>query len=158
MRRRDNPFELVLPFQVHGQASVAFERLGRSGSLLDNRGVLQMAHQDFRGLVTVDDPAEPGETVHLFAVNLGPVDRPVSTGDAGPSGPPARVLAPVECAFNVQDPRRVELPFVGLAGGAVGLYQIDLTVPDDWPEGVTFVRCSIGSFFDQANFAVGPRR
>jgi hypothetical protein len=31
------------------------------------------AHADFRGLVTLQDPAEPGEIVHLWAVGLGPL-------------------------------------------------------------------------------------
>jgi hypothetical protein len=46
-------------------------------------------HEDFRGQVT-KRIRRPGETIHVFARNMGPVDRPVRTGEKAPIDPVAR--------------------------------------------------------------------
>jgi uncharacterized protein (TIGR03437 family) len=123
---------------------------------------LQMAHQDFRGVVTADDPALPGETVHLFATNMGPVDRPVATGEPGPSPEPARVTLAFACYVREIDPGGrvvgVEVPFAGLAGGVVGVYQIDITIPRDWPPGRAAVSCRADPASDSGLIHVGSPR
>jgi uncharacterized protein (TIGR03437 family) len=120
---------------------------------------LQMAHQDFRGLVTDEDPALPGETVHLFASNLGPVNRALKTGERSPFEPLARITTPFSCYLHEQrSGGRVEgavVPFVGLSPGSVGVYQIDVTIPENWSPGRTVVQCRIDSFDDSESFAVG---
>src|SRR5262249_14997159 len=60
-------------------------------------------HQDFRSLVTLDNPAQPNEIVHFYTVGLGPVAPVVGTGQPGPSSPPARVTTQFECSWGSPD-------------------------------------------------------
>ena len=112
----------------------------------------QIAHQDFRGLVSAADPARTGETLHIFARNLGPVDLPVTTGQPSPSSPPARATTPLACYLlqlgDKDDVLRVEgipVPFAGLSGGLIGVYQIDATIPAAWPAGRAVLQCRMPS-------------
>jgi uncharacterized protein (TIGR03437 family) len=157
-----NPFEHVLRLFVSRRPVISFERDVLAPV---SPAPLQMAHQDFRGVVTAEDPALPGETVHLFATNMGPVDRPVATGDPGPSPDPARVTLAFACYVHevaaggefVPGGRvvGVEVPFAGLAGGVVGVYQIDITIPRDWPPGPARVSCRADPASDSGLFHVG---
>jgi uncharacterized protein (TIGR03437 family) len=91
-------------------------------------------HQDFRSLVLPSDPAQPGETIHFYMSGLGPVTGPLATGQKTPSSGPLHkvIYPPVFCGVpltgRVQVDARVR--FAGLAPGYVGLYQMDLEVPN----------------------------
>jgi uncharacterized protein (TIGR03437 family) len=82
-------------------------------------------------------PAEPGETLVLYAVGLGPVRPPVKSGDATPtSAPVAQVMMAFD--FNMHgeiSPHNPTLSsdtpvFSGLTPGFVGLYQVNFVVPE----------------------------
>ncbi len=96
------------------------------------------AHQNFEGLITQDSPARRGESVHLYATGLGPVD---ATG---------RVTQPFTCSI----PTRVvnqDAPvlYAGLAPGIPGIYQVDLRIPPDLPADLsypTIIELVCGSF------------
>ncbi|HEU0124602.1 MAG TPA: hypothetical protein VFQ91_28985 [Bryobacteraceae bacterium] len=150
----------VLPLVVQGPGSpflqqtnltilpaptISFERDLRTG-------VLQAAHQDFRGLVTESDPACPGETVHIFARNMGPVDQPVGSNQPSPSSPPATVITPMACylrtyrsSYELNPAQGIEVPFAGLSAGSVGVYQIDVTIPLAWSTAKSLVSCAMPS-------------
>lgn len=97
-------------------------------------------HSDFRGFLTYDDAARPGEIIHLYMTGLGPVAPPVSSGAASPSNPPAVAVRPPTCRFRqyfyppapllpgVQE-WPAEIVFAGLAPGLVGIYQVSLRAP-----------------------------
>jgi len=136
-----SPFLQSLSFTSPDRPTITFER-DRSGL------VLQAAHQDFRGVVSLEDPAYPGETIHVFARNMGPVDLPVFTGQPSPSDPPARVVAPIGCYLlpviseqTLGPAVGLAVPFAGLAGGAIGIYQIDVTIPADWTSPLAELHC-----------------
>ena len=136
-----NPFVQLVSFAPLDQPTISFER-DRTGA------ILQAAHQDFRGILSPDDPARPGETIHLFVRNLGPVDQPVATGERSPSSPPARATTPLACylyEFNSPTPPpRIDglvVPFAGLAGGSIGIYQIDVTIPANWATPEALLQC-----------------
>lgn len=100
------------------------------------------------GVVPIDSarPARPGETVRVWFTGLGPLDRPVAAGVPGPADPPARPQTEVACAIMGQDffnpPwQGVETSPVVYAPGKVGLYQLDLKIPDNWPDGVHNLAC-----------------
>jgi uncharacterized protein (TIGR03437 family) len=38
-------------------------------------------------------------------------------------------------------PRGLELPFVAYAPGMIGVYQVDVTIPADWPAGEHLLTC-----------------
>lgn len=128
-----SPFLPPVPLAVQEVPTVDFEPMP------GNRERPVFVHQDWRGIVTADDPARPGEILHVYARNLGPVDQPVETGKPSPLNPPARITTPFAC-YMAPD-RRGSLPmqfrgvdvlFAGLGGGLIGLYQIDVRVPGDW--------------------------
>ena len=97
-------------------------------------------------LVTVDSPAHAGEEVVIWAYGLGQTSPVAKTGNRSPS-PAVTVSSPtyVEFDFRVNampsppfiDRTAMPQPsgptFVGLAPGQVGLYQINLRIPNSIP-------------------------
>lgn len=102
--------------------------------------------QDFSGFVSQEKPAPAGSTIHLYLTGLGELDRPLKTLEPGPSDPPARPLAAIACYIRDRDSqgsvRGLVLPFVAYAPGLVGLYQVDATIPEDWPAGQQTISCA----------------
>jgi uncharacterized protein (TIGR03437 family) len=139
-----SPFRQQFSFTPSARPTVTFEREGLNQTLL-------AAHQDFGDLVAPSDPAAAGETIHVFARNMGPVDRPVATGERSPD-PPARVTTPLACyLFEVaQDgtpshPQGLVVPFAGVSPGMIGIYHIDVTIPADWRAGRGLLQCHMDS-------------
>ena len=82
--------------------------------------------------VTPDSPATGGEMIILTLVGMGASDPPVSSGAAAPSDPLATtVIQPMVTGGGPQ----ADIVFAALMPGAVGLYQIELTVPAGLPSG-----------------------
>lgn len=137
-----SPFRRQFSFTPIPRPTITFERDGVNPLA---------AHQDFHGLLGPTDPAVAGETIHVFARNMGPVDRPVATGERSPD-PPARVTTPLACyLFEVaQDgtqsrPQGLVVPFAGLSAGMVGVYHIDVTIPADWRSNRGLLQCQLDS-------------
>lgn len=84
--------------------------------------------------------ARGGSFLTLFLTGQGPVDPPVASGLPGPSNPPAQVTLPVLAEIGGQ---QVEIQFLGLAPGFVGLAQANLRVPAGLAGNLT-VRLTIG--------------
>jgi uncharacterized protein (TIGR03437 family) len=103
-------------------------------------------HADWRGPVTWEDPARPGEWIHLYAVGLGPVDTAIATGQPGPASPPARVKAPYACLEWTHN--RTGEWWIGLAPGLIGFYQVSVRMPAEPvpanPDGETTFTCITG--------------
>ena len=140
-----SPFRQDIPFTPLIEPTITFERS-------PNVPLAQIAHQDFRGLVSKEDPAQPGETLHVFTANMGPVDQPVATGVPSPAAPPARVVTPLSCyliELNSQSvPIRslgIPVPFAGLSGGLIGIYQVDVTIPRDWNAPNPILQCAVAA-------------
>ena len=89
-------------------------------------------HGDF-SYVTAANPAKPGEVLIMYLTGLGATNPVVKSGAAAPGAEP---LARVGIAVAVTvDGAPSSVPFAGLTPGAVGLYQIDFTVPTDAKNG-----------------------
>lgn len=108
--------------------------------------------------------AQAGETIHVFARNLGPVDCPVATGETSPADPPARIITPLACYLREVDQRtyqrreRIEglaIPFAGLTAGSVGGYHIDITIPAEWPAGTHDPLCQLNGEGSPISVAIG---
>jgi uncharacterized protein (TIGR03437 family) len=84
------------------------------------------AHQAYDRLVTPADPAQPGEVIHLYMSGLGPV-VPVQADNTPASVPPPVLAGPLNCAFGTTSARVL---FAGLAPGMIGVYQVDLEIPN----------------------------
>jgi uncharacterized protein (TIGR03437 family) len=140
VRRDGTPFELALPIYVDSAVRPVI------AGAPDDRGTywVKAAQQDFGSLVTVDQPAPAGSTIHTWFYNLGALDRPVATGAPGPNDPPAVPLAPLGC-FLLPAPatpgRGLEIPFLAYAPGLVGVYQADITIPAEWSAGNAILVC-----------------
>jgi len=82
-------------------------------------------------LVDATNPATAGTTVvQIFCTGLGPVSNQPATGAPAPSNPPAQTTAtPTVTIGGV--PASVQ--FSGLAPGTVGLYQVNVLVPQNVP-------------------------
>ncbi len=99
---------------------------------MNQQGTGQGAIVDTRGrVVDSNAPAARGEGVQVFCTGLGITNPVVRSGEPAPAAEPlARVVAPVEAQVGGR-PARVL--FAGLAPGFVGLYQVNVEIP----EGVT---------------------
>ncbi|HKW99449.1 MAG TPA: hypothetical protein VJN43_17035 [Bryobacteraceae bacterium] len=99
-------------------------------------------------LISTAEPASPGETIVAYAVGLGETTPTVKSGAAAPSpAPAANRFVPVTLAFDLDLPPGSPPPpplwaptgqwitpdFAGLVPGFVGLYQINLRLPDKLP-------------------------
>ncbi|MBS1855127.1 MAG: hypothetical protein JST11_07165 [Acidobacteria bacterium] len=84
-------------------------------------------HQDWSAYVTPDNPARPGEIVHLYGTGFGPVAPGGITGIPAPADTPAQVLAKPTCTGDPESP--ITLLYLGLAPGLVGYYQMDVQLP-----------------------------
>lgn len=82
--------------------------------------------------VNGSNPASRGRVVVVYAAGLGMTIPPVASGEASPANPPARVVDAVT-AFVGGIPATVE--FAGLTPGLVGLYQVNVRIPDNAPVG-----------------------
>ena len=90
-----------------------------------------IAASDFSSLITQDNPALPGEVVHTYFTGLGQVSPPLASGFAAPSDGPSPVIQDLACGYyqspGVQVP--ADVLFAGMAPGLVGIYQVDIRLP-----------------------------
>jgi len=77
-------------------------------------------------------PARKSEFVSLYCTGLGPVSRRPALGDPAPSSPLATTTATP--SVTVGDVNAI-VNFSGLAPGYVGLYQVNVQIPDTAPSG-----------------------
>ena len=118
-----NPFQTLVPFQI---SLTPIPQIVNSRTAENFMGFAKAAHQDFASLITPENPARSGETVHVYLTGLGPLDGPIRTGDPGPSSPPLHPLAPLRCFL---DNSSVPLNSLTYAAGLIGFYQADITLP-----------------------------
>jgi uncharacterized protein (TIGR03437 family) len=99
--------------------------------------LLASVHQDFSALITAQQPAQAGEIIHFFGAGFGPVTPPVPDGVPAPIAPLSRTLSAVTCdilnnAGTNTGP--ADVLFAGLAPAMLGIYQLDVRLPDHLPE------------------------
>ena len=103
--------------------------------------------EDWSGFVMSDNPALPGEVIHMYGTGYGPVDGSPATGQPTPTDRLYRMTSP--CVWQaigvLNDPRPFEMVFAGLAPGLVGLYQFDFRIPPDWPYPLFNAYCRLPS-------------
>jgi uncharacterized protein (TIGR03437 family) len=92
-------------------------------------------------LVSATAPATPGETLVIYMTGLGQVDGTIGAGQAAPASPLLRVLAPVQVQIGGTAP--IVPDFAGLTPGFVGVYQVNVAVPQNLPAMVYPLRVSV---------------
>jgi uncharacterized protein (TIGR03437 family) len=143
------PFELIAAAQGPAQAQQFVEVVVTSNGVSNAPVLMQLApaqpgiflvdgvngailHGATNTLISAQSPATRGEAIVIFATGLGRVENPPATGNAAS----LTTLSP-----TIADPsvtvggRQAEVIFSGLAPGFVGLYQINIYVPQSAPSG-----------------------
>jgi minor extracellular serine protease Vpr len=92
-------------------------------------------------VIDAANPAQPGETIELFANGLGPVSNMPASGDPAQSSPLSSCTTAASVAIGSQ---RVSPSFCGLAPGFAGLYQLNAVVPSGLASGTYPVTVTIG--------------
>jgi uncharacterized protein (TIGR03437 family) len=157
MHNSSSPFESVLALDLE-RAVPTFERSGLPDDAMRS---IQVVHEDFHGVVTAADPALPGEYLHAYMTGLGDVQPRPATGS-----PPAglsfalRPLCWLGSPFSAQE--FAPVAFAGLAPGTIGIYQVDIGIPADFPPSVAALNCvgqpSGGELAgDSGTIAIGKR-
>jgi uncharacterized protein (TIGR03437 family) len=72
------------------------------------------------------DAAAPATPIAVYVTGLGAVNPPVATGAQAPTASLSTVIATVTATIGGLP---AAVPFAGLAPGYVGLYQVNVTVP-----------------------------
>jgi uncharacterized protein (TIGR03437 family) len=154
------PFELPEAFGPTNQITPLFEFLPRPAGA--KYSPVKAASSDFSHLIDDAHPALPGETIVVWMTGLGPLDQTLATGAPGPSNPPAHTLAHLDCgmASTTGGPawEGTLVPFVGYAPGLVGFYQVNITIPIDWPAGPALLDCYSGAQSSTGTIPVGASK
>ena len=95
----------------------------------NQQGTGQGAIRDTQGrLVDTAAPAAAGDIVQVYCTGLGATQPAIASGQAAPSTEPlARVTFPVTATVGGKS---AVVHFAGLAPGFVGLYQVNVQIPD----------------------------
>ena len=156
----DNQITFQMPFEAAaGQALVRVDRDGQRGNTVSvqvaNRSprILVLPFGNYAIAVNAADqslvipatpglnahPAKAGDTITIYAIGLGATDPAVASGAAAPTIEPlARVTVTPQVFFRrgiFTNFSEADPLFAGLTPGFVGLYQINVTIPQDAPTG-----------------------
>jgi uncharacterized protein (TIGR03437 family) len=102
--------------------------------------------------INASNPAKRGTTIQLYANGLGPVSNQPASGEPalGPPNLSETTATPTVTIGGVQ----ITPDFSGLAPTAVGLYQMNVTIPASVPAGNQQVTVSIGGKTSKASAIV----
>jgi uncharacterized protein (TIGR03437 family) len=105
-------------------------------------------HEDFSSLVSVASPARPGEVLHLYAHDLGPVSPAPPAGLPAPLRPVSVLTVSLSCSLRAE-PGTVTVPvevlFAGLAPTLAGVFQLDVRMPGALTSDLGALVCQVGT-------------
>jgi uncharacterized protein (TIGR03437 family) len=136
----DSQINAQVPWEVSGSANLTIQVVtGQGGSVpaivplaATGPAIFALVHSADGSLVSASKPAVPGEYLVLYASGLGPVSNRPATGAVASASPlSSTAQSPAVSIGDVSAP----IVFSGLAPGFVGLYQVNLQVPDGVPGG-----------------------
>jgi len=133
------PFEAAsnaVEIRYQGSSVLAFPQTAGPGIFLLGDGTPAIQHSADFSLMTTSNPAHAGEVIVVYATGLGKVSPAVASGVAA-SG--AAAVAPT-CGSYYST--LGSILYAGLTPGFVGLYQLNIQLPNDLPAGM--VQLSIG--------------
>ncbi len=154
-----NQVNVQIPWEFQGQSSVAMtlwmDYLPSAAYTLrlatyspgifefSDNGHLSAAATDANGVVfTQANPAKRGQVTVLYANGLGPVDHQPPSGEPTPLPPPLANTGVV--TVKIGSGAAQVAAFSGLSPGWVGLYQVNVAVPQDAATGLQPIVISIG--------------
>ncbi|MBZ5725783.1 MAG: hypothetical protein LAP87_12385 [Acidobacteriia bacterium] len=141
-----------IPFNVDGKATMTLRTPGgisdnfyftilpaapsvfRSGTAGPETGLATMVRAQNNQLVTPTNPIRPNDIITIYATGLGRTSPEVDAGMPAPSDPlPLAVIVPTVTLGGVP----LDVMYAGLAPGWVGVYQINVFVPGNVPQGLS---------------------
>ncbi|MBZ5604926.1 MAG: hypothetical protein LAO79_21730, partial [Acidobacteriia bacterium] len=93
-------------------------------------------------------PAHPGQLVTLYGTGFGATNPDVAPGTFGSTLAP--VTAAAKVTLNGQDLPAANVQYVGLTPGSPGLYQLNIQLPDDSPDGDLTLVLTVGGVASSA--------
>ena len=85
--------------------------------------------------ITGSDPLRAGETLTVFATGMGELTPSIMAGGL-PTTPPPQLKTPICFGFRGYSPQWLRPFWAGAASGQIGLYRIDMGIPNTVPAGV----------------------
>lgn len=128
--------------------------VGTYGAIENTDYSIPMPVGSFPGVNT--HPAHVGDTLTIYAIGLGTTSPAASTGTPSPSSPlPSLVSTPTVYFGDFVSTAATPL-YAGLTPGYVGLYQVNVTIPDGVPTGNVDVRITFpdGTYSNAVQIAV----
>jgi uncharacterized protein (TIGR03437 family) len=110
--------------------------VGTYGAIVNQDGSIPMPVGSFPGVNT--HPAAVGDTLTIYAIGLGATSPAVATGQPAPSSEPlARLTETPTINIGGGIGGTLVTPiFAGLTPTFAGLYQLNVTIPDNVPKGI----------------------
>jgi uncharacterized protein (TIGR03437 family) len=104
-------------------------------------------------LLNASTPAQPGDTIEVFATGLGTAYPPVADGAAPPTSPLSKTTNTITADVGGA---AATVGFAGLAPTLAGLYQVNVTIPSTLTSGIyTLDLSGPDSYNAQALIAIG---
>jgi uncharacterized protein (TIGR03437 family) len=133
------PFEAAsnaVEIRYQGASVFAFPQTAAPGIFTLSDGSAAIQHSADYSLVTASNPARPGEVIIVYATGLGKVSPAMASGVAATGAAAAK---PSACAGAFVPSTLGSALYAGLTPGFVGLYQLNIQLPQDLPAGSTQV-------------------
>jgi uncharacterized protein (TIGR03437 family) len=128
-----------------GKTGYAAGSAGIRGAFFqDSEGRAIAQHGEDYSLVTGENPARRGEVVVLYGTGWGDVEPPAVMGQPAPARPLSHVAISYDFRASI-DGRDAEVLFAGLTPGQIGLYQLNVRVPEETSPGLVEVVFGRGS-------------
>ncbi len=103
-------------------------------------------------LATASNPVQRGDSLVIYLTGLGQTNPLATAGQPSPGSPLYTVLAPPTVLLGGQN---LSVSYAGLSPGEVGVYQINVTVPNSTPEGLNIpLTITQGGFTDTIGLRV----
>lgn len=145
----------LVEVRYQGASTLAIPKTVAPGIFVLIDGTAAIEHAADYSLVTQSHPAVAGETIVVYVTGLGPVSSPVASGMPAPA---ANAASYGRCA----SPSVGQVLYAGLTPGTVGVYQMNLQLPDDLPSGsfqlsIGWTDCAFGpDIFGTSNTVTVP--
>ena len=125
-----DPITVPLAAYAPGLFTVDFSAEGQAAiSIAHTEGVIPAPVGSIPGAAT--RPARRGEFLTIWCIGLGPVTNPPPSGEEAGIPAPLTTTQPTVTIGGVE----ASIRFSGLSPGLVGLYQVNVRVPEDAPSG-----------------------
>ncbi len=89
-------------------------------------------------------PAKPGDFLTIFGVSFGPTTPSFAPGEA-PATTGVTAI-PAEISLGATKLSRTDILYAGVSPGIAGLYQLNIRIPDNLPDGDQPLAMTIGAF------------